>query len=283
MENRNKYPISELCSLLQVSRSGYYEWRSREESKRSRENRVLVVEIRSVHEESRRSYGAIRTCRELKKRGKSCSKNRVARLMREKGIRSTHKGKYRVCTTNSKHEHPVAQNIVSQDFSAKAPNEKWGSDITYIPTAEGWLYLAVVLDFHSRKIVGWKAGESLRTELCSDALRMALLRRQPPAKLIHHSDRGIQYASFEYRSLLRANNFCQSMSRKGNCYDNAIVESFMHTLKVECVHQRKYQSRSEARRDIADYIENFYNTKRMHSSLDYLSPVEYEQNYARAA
>ena len=283
MRHGENYPIIQLCRLLKVSHSGYYEWLTREESARGRQSRMLGVEIRAIHQQSRQAYGAIRVHRELKKQGKRCSKNRVARLMQEQGIRSTHKRKYRVCTTNSKHEHPIAENVIAQDFTATRPNQKWGCDITYIETREGWLYLAVVLDFYSRKVVGWAVSESMHATLCSDALRMALLRRNPPAELVHHSDRGAQYASFEYRSLLKSCNFTQSMSRKGNCYDNAMVESFMHSLKVECVHQTRYVSRESAAKDVAGYIECFYNTTRLHSALDYLSPVEYEQKFRLAA
>jgi len=203
--------------------------------------------------------------------------------MREANLASVHKQKFRPCTTNSKHRLPVAPNVISQDFSTSAPNEKWGGDISYIPTAEGFLYLAIVLDFFSRKVVGRAAGDSLESSLCCDALNMALLRRNPPSELIHHSDRGIQYASAVYTKILQENNFTQSMSRTGNCYDNAMVESFFHTLKVERVNRKNYQTKKEALDDIIDYIENWYNQKRSHSSLDYVSPTEYETQYQLAA
>lgn len=278
MKHSKVFPIQILCRMCRVSRSGYYEWQGREESKRTKENRALSVEICSIHKESRKSYGAIRVHKELEFRGKKCSKNRVARLMKEEELKSVHRRKFRVCTTDSKHNLPVAQNVLEQDFSATRPNEKWGCDITYIPTEEGWLYLAVVLDFFSRKIVGWATSDSPNASLCCQALKMALIRRNLPSELIHHSDRGVQYASSEYCSLLKERHFTQSMSRKGNCYDNAMVESFMHTLKVECTHQTKYFSRQQARIDLINYIENFYNSTRRHSALDYLSPLLYEAN-----
>jgi putative transposase len=266
-----------------VSSSGYYEWLSRKESLRGKENRVLTVKIRALFNESDSTYGAIRIHRELKKQGVQCSRNRVARIMRKEGLVSVHKKKFRPCTTNSKHRLPVAPNVIKQDFSATKPNQKWGGDISYIPTAEGFLYLAIVLDFFSRKVVGRAAGDSLQSSLCCEALTMALLRRRPPAKLIHHSDRGVQYACAAYTSLLKQHKFTQSMSRTGNCYDNAMVESFFHTLKVERVNRRNYQTKREALDDIINYIENWYNKKRTHSALDYLSPTQYEAQYKFAA
>lgn len=190
---------------------------------------------------------------------------------------------YRPCTTDSKHRLPVAENVLAQDFSTSAPNEKWGGDITYVSTAEGFLYFAVILDFFSRKVVGRAGGDSLHSRLCCDALKMALLRRRPPSEIIHHSDRAVQYASAEYTQLVRENAFTQSMSRKGNCYDNAMVESFFHTLKVELVNRKRYATRQEALDDITDYIENFYNVRRIHSSLDYCSPNEYQTQCRIAA
>ena len=277
------FPVRFLCQVCKVSSSGYYDWLGRRESSRARENRALTVEIRALFEESDSTYGAIRIYRELKKQGRKCSKNRVARIMRREGLVSVHKRKFRVCTTDSKHSLPVAQNIIDQDFSTLAPNRKWGGDITYVRTDEGFLYFAIVLDFYSRKIVGRAGGDSLHASLCCDALKMALLRRNPPSELIHHSDRGVQYASAEYTDLLTQRKFTQSMSRKGNCYDNAMVESFFHTLKVERVNRKHYATRQEALDDITDFIENFYNIKRSHSSLDYVSPTEYETQYKLAA
>lgn len=196
--------------------------------------------------------------------------------MRKSRLVSVHREKYRPQTTQSNHGLNVAENIVDQNFQATRVNQKWGGDISYVPTDEGWLYLSVLLDFRSRKVVGSATGDRLRTELCCLALRQACALRQPPAELIHHSDRGVQYASQEYRDLFQRQRFTQSMSRKGNCYDNAMVESFFHTLKVELTHRKRYQTREEAWKEIENYIHCFYNTKRRHSSLDYRSPNEYE-------
>lgn len=282
-DNADIHSLSYLCFLAQVSRSAYYDWLKQGESSRDRSNRKLLVLIKASHEESRQSYGAIRVCRDLNKKGFSCGKNRVARLMRQSGIKSIHRGKFKPQTTQSRHAYPVASNIVNQEFAVTGENQKWGGDITYIPTAEGWLYLAIVMDFYSRKIVGYDLGPSLHAELCCRALEQACLLRQPPRELVHHSDRGVQYASLHYRQILERQGFVQSMSRKGNCYDNAMVESFFHTLKVELVHRMKYQTRDEAKRNIENYIAVFYNNKRLHSSLGYLSPVEFESINKSAA
>lgn len=279
MNNSKHYPISFLCKMSKVSRSGYYEWLGRKESSRVQSDRALIVDIKSIYHESRKTYGSIRICRELKSQGKVVSKNRIASLMQKEGIKSVHKLKFKPSTTDSRHQLAVATNVIHQDFTTTGPNQKWGCDITYIPTKEGWLYLAIVLDFYSRKVVGWSFDDSLHAELCCDALKMASLRRNSPKELIHHSDRGVQYASGMYCKLLKENRFIQSMSRKGNCYDNAITESWFHTYKVECVQQNKYQTKEHARLSGIDYIENFYNIKRRHSSLDYLSPIDYENNY----
>ena len=277
MDNNNqKYSISFLCKFCKVSRSGYYEWLNREESNQSQSNKALVVDIKNIYQESRRTYGSIRIKKELDSQGKKASKNRIARLMHQEGIKSVHKAKFKPQTTDSEHGLAVASNVIHQDFTTTGPNQKWGCDITYIPTLEGWLYLAIALDFHSRRVVGWSFSDSLHAEICCDALKMALLRRNPPAELIHHSDRGVQYVSSKYCQLLKENNFIQSMSRKGNCYDNAITESWFHSFKIECVYQAQYETKNQARLSGIDYIENFYNLKRRHSSLDYLSPIDYE-------
>ena len=241
------------------------------------------MHIKAVHGKSDETYGAIRVHRDLRADGQVCSKNRIARLMQLHGLRSVHRRKYRPQTTQSNHPHSLSANLIEQDFSAEAPNQKWGCDISYIPTAEGWLYLAIVMDFYSRKIVGYATSQSLHTSLCTDALQRACVRRRPPQQLIHHSDRGVQYASLHYRQVLQDNHFVQSMSRKGNCYDNAMVESFFHTLKVERVHRKRYLTRQEATTNIQNYIDGFYNPVRRHSALDYLSPNLYEQNNPIAA
>ena len=275
-QKSQEYSVEFMCKVFDVSRSCYYDWRKGKESKRANENRALSVQIKAAFNESHQTYGAIRIHKELQDKKIKCGKNRVARIMRKEEIQSVHRTKFKVCTTDSKHNLSVSDNVINRNFTATAPNQKWGTDITYIKTGEGFIYLAIVLDFFSRKIVGWAVSDSLHADLCCNALNMALIRRKPPQELIHHSDRGVQYASTDYRQLIIKNKFSQSMSRKGNCYDNAMVESFMHSLKVERVHRRTYLNKLSARIDLADYIENFYNHKRRHSSIDFLSPVQYE-------
>lgn len=283
MSHAKRDKVIRLCGVLGISRSGYYARLHRGESERSRTDRRLLVGIRASFESSRKTYGAIRVHRDLRGDGYGCGKNRVARLMRENGLKSVHRFKYRPQTTDSTHAQAISPNVICQDFTAKHPNQKWGCDISYIPTDEGWLYVAIVLDFYSRKVVGWSAGPSLASDLCCEALRMACLRRQPPQELIHHSDRGVQYASDLYRALLRAYSFTQSMSRRGNCYDNAMVESFFHTMKVERTHRQRYKTRAEAMTDVRDYMERFYNNQRRHSALDYMCPTQYERSHLVAA
>jgi transposase InsO family protein len=267
--------------MLGVSRAGYYRWLSRSESIRKIENRLLLFEIRAAHRASRGSYGSPRVHSELSDRGVLCGKNRVARLMRVNNIRAKQRRKFKA-TTDSKHSLPVAENVLGRNFEAKRPNEKWVTDITYIPTKEGWLYLAVIIDLYSRLIVGWGMGERLAQVLVMDALKMALLRRNPSRGLLHHSDRGSQYAGDDYQNILAERGIICSMSRKGDCYDNAVAESFFHTLKTELVRHRSYETRSQAKADLFEYMEVFYNRKRRHSSLGYKSPAEYE-NLANVA
>lgn len=276
-KHQGKLSVQKLCALAEVSRSGYYEWSNRVESDREKSDRRLCTLIKTSWLQSRKSYGALRIHQDLVKTGEKCSKRRVTRLMKKIEIKSVHRKKYRVQTTQSNHDHKVSPNIVSQDFSCERVNEKWGCDISYIETSEGWLYLAVVMDFYSRKIIGFSMGETMKADLCCKALQKACLSRKPPKDLIHHSDRGVQYASSEYRKLIKHHKLKQSMSRKGNCYDNAMVESFFHTLKIEEVRQKVYATREQARAEITDYIVGFYNSKRRHSSLDYESPNYYEQ------
>ena len=270
--------MSVLCKVCQVSRSGFYEWKNRQGqvSARLSKERSLTVKIGAIFEESEQTYGAIRMTRQLKKDGERVNKKRVARIMRINDYKAIHQAKFKPCTTDSKHDLKIAPNVVNQDFTTTAVNQKWGCDITYIRTQEGWVYLAIVLDFYSRKIVGWAFDTSLHATLACSALKMALLCRRPPGSLIHHSDRGIQYASLEYTRLIQNHNFTQSMSRKANCYDNAMVESCFHSIKTERVNRRKYQNAKHAIDDVTDYIVNWYNCKRLHSSLDYCSPNEYE-------
>lgn len=268
-----------MCRVLCVTRSGYYAWLSRPESRRARENERLLFRIRVVHRESKETYGSPRVHRELLKNGEKCSEARVAKLMAANGIRAKQEKKF-VVTTDSKHDQPVARNVLDRQFAVNEPNKVWASDITYIPTDEGWLYLGGVLDLCSKSVVGWSMGECLTSSLVMDALEMAYRRRQPERGLLHHSDRGSQYASEDYRKLLDRYGMEQSMSRKGNCWDNAPMESFFGTLKRELVHQKRYRTRQEARRDIFEYIERFYNRRRLHSSLGYMSPAEYERQWA---
>jgi transposase InsO family protein len=266
-----------MCGVLQVSTSGFYQW-CRNINIVSKEEEQLVKQIKKVHEQSHQTYGSPRIYVELKAKGYRCSENKVARLMKAHAIKAKGKKRY-IITTDSKHNLPLADNILNQEFTAEAPNNKWTTDITYIWTKQGWLYLAVVLDLFSRRIVGWSMQPTLAKELVIAALQMALHMRQPADGLLHHSDRGSQYASNEYQQLLLKDGCQPSMSRKGNCYDNAAMESFFATLKKELVYHQSYQTHKEAKRDIFYYIEVWYNRKRRHSSLGYLSPEEYEQNW----
>jgi len=272
--NNESEPVSVQCEVLGVSSSRYYEWSESPESEHEREDKRLSEEIKAIFNESEQTYGSPRVYHELKDRGYSCSEKRVARIMREMGLRSVHKKKFEV-TTDSSHSYPVADNILERDFVATRENQKWVGDITYIPTREGWLYLSVVLDLYSRRIVGWAMEESLATDLSLKALRMAMEARGTEPELFH-SDRGVQYASGKYQAELENKKILCSMSRKGNCWDNAVAESFFHTLKVERVNRKKYQSRAQARVDLFQFIEVFYNRKRKHSSIGYKTPVQFE-------
>jgi len=258
-----------------LSKSSYYECKRAVIGKRALGNLVLLEKIREFHMASRGTYGSPRINEDLKEAGIRCGRGRVAKLMRLAGLRGKQRQRF-TRTTDSKHSYPVAPNLLAQDFDVKELNRVWVSDITYIPTGEGWLYLATVLDLCSRKIVGWAMGERIDRGLVMTALNMAIAKRRPGKGLLHHSDRGSQYASNDYQELLRSHGMICSMSGKGNCYDNAVAESFYHTLKVELVHGRSYQSRREAVSDIFEYIEVFYNRKRRHSSLGYLSPANFE-------
>nr|WP_143017541.1 IS3 family transposase [Catalinimonas alkaloidigena] len=273
--HRDEFSVVAMCRVLEVSPSGYYAWCKRPESRRNRENSKLVMAIKEVHKGSGQTYGSPRIYQELAARGMPCSENRIARLMHLEGIQAKKVRRFKV-TTDSKHKMPVAENLLDRQFAPELPDEKWGADITYIWTGQGWLYLAVVLDLFSRRVVGWQMQSTLERSLVVNALKMALKNRRPTAELLHHSDRGSQYASQEYQQLLALAEVSCSMSRKGNCWDNAPVESFFATLKRERVYHRHYTTRAEAKRDIFQYIEVWYNRKRRHSSLGYLSPVKYE-------
>ena len=266
-----------MCEVLEVSRSGFYAWRSRPESERSKRHRELVEEMQVIHDDrNTKCYGSPRMHQELVARGKACSENTVAELMKRHGLRASSSRKFKA-TTDSKHSHPVAENVLDREFEQESPDRVWLADITYIWTDEGWLYLACVLDAYSRMIVGWSMDARMTKNLVLSALRMGLERRRPEdGQLLHHSDRGSQYASEAYQQLLRAENITCSMSRKGNCWDNAMMESFFATLKKERVHQQRYATRAEARASVFDYIEIFYNRQRRHSALGYVSPAEFE-------
>lgn len=278
------YPVNAMCHLFGVSPSGYYAWRGRPESLRSRENSELVGKIRDIRKKNKRLrvYGSPRMHEELVDLGYHCSENRVARLMRQNGIRALQKKKFRV-TTDSKHDNPVVENLLDRKFDIGSPDRAWSSDITYVWTREGWLYLAVVIDLFNRMVVGWSMGSRITQELTLSALRMALWKRKPGRGLLSHSDRGSQYTSKDYRKLLSDHGIVCSMSRKGNCWDNAVAESFFHTLKTELVYHEDYETRAEAKGDIFEWIEVFYNRQRRHSALGYLSPAKYEAMMAKAA
>ena len=275
---KTDYPVRRLCLYLEASPSGFYDWERRQvrPCARALENQSLVQEINQIHDRSRQTYGAPRIHRELRKKGRSHGRNRVARLMKEQGLCGRQKGRYRVQTTDSNHDQPIAPNRLAEAPKATAPNQLWVADITYIETKEGWLYLAAILDLYSRKVVGWAMSERIDTPLVLHALAMALLHRRPPAKLLCHTDRGVQYASGDDRQTLDDAGLIASMSRRGNCYDNATMESFWATLKLELVYRRAFDTRAQARLQIFDYIETFYNRQRTHSALDYHSPVDFE-------
>lgn len=265
-----------LCEILQVSRSGYYAWRQRPPRAQAQRRKQLAEQIRGVHSASRCTYGSPRIHAELRAQGIACSKNTVAKLMRSEGIRSKRRRRFVVRTTDSRHDHPIAENHLNRQFDQPLPNQAWAADITYIPTGEGWLYLAAVIDLCSRKIVGWATADHLRAELVCQALEMAVTHRDPLQELLHHSDRGVQYACEDYQQLLSVHGLLPSMSRTGNCYDNAVMESFFGTLKTELIHHETYETRAQARQALFEYIEVFYNRKRRHSALGYVSPAEYE-------
>jgi putative transposase len=282
-DHSNEFHVENACRVLNVSSSGYYSWLGRYVSAREIDDARLIDKIRSIYESSDGVYGVRRVHRQLLMGGERCSVNTVARLMRRCGIKARRRRKYRV-TTDSKHNFPVAANLLDREFYSACPNQVWVSDITYIWTLEGWLYLAAIIDLHSRMVVGWSMNERLDRGLVLDALSTAVGRRNPEPGLIHHSDRGSQYASNDYQKALRRHKMRCSMSRKGNCWDNAVAESFFSTLKTERVHHRLYRSRDEARRDIFEYVEVFYNRVRLHSTLGYLSPEKFETlNLAKAA
>ena len=275
-EHTAAFPVNVMCQVLQVSRSGYYAWKDRPVSERQCRHKALVAQIRQVHATARGLYGSPRIYQELLEQQVAVCENTVAKLMAQADLRAKTCRKFKVQTTDANHAYPVAANRLAQCFTAGWPNTIWCTDITYIPTAQGWLYLAAVLDVCSRKIVGWAMAGHLRAELCTEALQMAVARRRPGSGLLHHSDRGVQYACREYQELLAQQEMTCSMSRRGNCYDNAVMESFWGTLKTELIYLQRYATRDQARAAIFEYIEVFYNRKRRHSALGYQSPEAFE-------
>ena len=275
-EQRGRFPLRLMCRVLAVSAAGYYAWANRPPSKRQERTVRLTGQIRQAHAQSRRTYGSPRVTAELQGRGTRVCRNTVAKLMRQAGLKAKVKRRFVPRTTDSAHDDPIAPNRLARDFTADAPDRKWTCDITYVPTGEGWLYLAVVMDLFSRKIVGWAMREHLQGELASEALRTAIHARRPAAGLLHHSDRGVQYACGDYRRVLGEQQIVCSMSRRGNCYDNAVTESFFGTMKTELVNDARYATRGEARQSVFEWIEVFYNRQRRHSSLGYLSPDAFE-------
>ncbi len=273
-EQRATHTVKRMCEVLEVSRSGYYAWRARQVSMRQQENEELLERIRAIHAQSRRLYGSPRVRAELHEQGIRCGKNRVARIMRDHGLRADVKRRRFRRTTDAKHTYALAANLL---LDTRQTERVWASDITFIPTSEGWLYVAAVMQVKTRKIIGLCMSETITQELASDALRDAVDRQGHPEGLIHHSDRGRQYASYAYQDLLKGYGMRASMSRSGNCYDNAYLESFFGTLKTELVHGERYRTRLEARLSIFEYVEVFYNRERRHSALGYRSPEQYER------
>lgn len=276
-QHAGTYPVRLMCRVLEVSPSGYHAWRIRPESSRASANRDLVCQIRRIEGCHRGRYGSPRMHAALRAEGHRCSRGRVERLMRRHRIRALAGRRYRPCTTDSRHYLAVAPNLLAQRFEASAPGRIWLADITYIATGEGWLYLAAVLDVATRKIVGWAMRDHMRTELALSALMMAVQRQRPGRGLIHHSDRGSQFAAEACAEQVARIGAIASMSRTGNCYDNAPMESFFHTLKVDLVHQHRWATRDQARRDLFGYIDGYYNRARIHSALGYLTPEQAEQ------
>lgn len=273
---KSEFPVQRLCKVLGVSPSGYFAWKDRPASHRQHEDMVLLAHVRSAFALSNATYGSPRMTRELRDSGLVVGRRRVARLMRENGLKARQKRRFKR-TTDSLHAFPVAPNLLDQDFTATGLNQKWGADISYVWTREGWLYLAVIIDLFARRVVGWAVSDRLHKELALTALRRALALRRPPEGLVHHSDRGSQYCSIDYQAELRRRAILISMSGKGNCYDNSMVETFFKTLKAELVWRTVFQSRAEATLAIGRYIDGFYNPVRRHSALDFVSPLQFER------
>jgi len=280
--HQSDFSIDLMCQVFGISRSGYYDWLSRPVSLHAQTDQRLSAEVKRSHQASRSIYGARRIIEDLRALGETVSRARVSRLMKEQGLRSKVKRRFKA-TTDSKHSLPVAPNRLNRQFAVEAPDKVYVGDITYIDTQEGWLYLAVLIDLHSRAVVGWAMAPHMRASLVNDALLMAIFKRRPEAGLLLHSDRGSQYASHLYQDTLSQHQFVASMSRKGNCWDNAPAESFFHTLKTELCHQQKYATREQARQTIFEYIEVFYNRKRRHSTIGYMTPFQFEKKHRKVA
>lgn len=274
-EHRDEFSVARMCRQLDVSRTGYCQWRKREPSERAMANAALDAQVAAIHEGSQRSYGRPRIVRGLRNCGIHASHERVRHSLNRQGLRAIYKRRYRV-TTNSDHHQPIAANVLNRRFDGWQLNQAWVGDITYVETSEGWLYLACVMDLASRRIVGWSMSDRMKTDLVSQALTSAYGMRKPPAGLIMHTDRGCQYASFSHRKLIKDYQMVQSMSRRANCWDNAAMESFFKTLKVECIQRTRYESRAQAKLNIVDWIEGFYNRHRIHSSIGFMTPIDAE-------
>ena len=274
-------PIATACAVLNVSLSGFYAWKNREASPRQHRDMILLAHVRAQFSTSHETYGSPRMHAELNEDGVTVGRHRVARIMRENGLQARQKTRFKK-TTDSEHSGPIASNVLDQDFNAEAPDQKWGVDISYVWTAEGWLYLAIVLDLFSRKIVGWSISDRMKKGLAIEALQRAISLRNPAPGLIHHSDRGSQYCAGAYRKLLEGHGFVASMSGRGNCYDNAMVETVFKTIKSELVWRTTFSTRHQASKAIGQYIEGFYNPRRRHSSLGYISPAAFEGRFTTA-
>jgi putative transposase len=273
-----EHRVAAMCRTFEVSPSGYYDWRHRQSSpgRRAQQDQQLKKQVLQIHRTSRKTYGSPRICASLRESGQRHGRNRISRLMRQENISGRQKGRFRVQTTDSNHSEPVAPNRLTQGPSPQRPNQVWVADITYVDTRQGWVYVAAILDLYSRRIVGWAVSSQINTALVLAALQMALCHRQPPAGLIFHSDRGVQYASLEYRQALALAKMIASMSRRANCYDNAAMESFWSTLKLELIYRTEFADQVQVRQAVFDYIEVFYNRQRLHSSLGYRTPAQFE-------
>lgn len=275
---KSEHPIRALCQVLEVSANGYYDWRQRQKhpGRRAQQDQRLKERIGQIHQQSRQTYGSPRILAALRQSGQRHGRNRIARLMREADLCGRPKRRFRVRTTDSNHDQPIAPNRLAEAPAPKAPNQLWAGDITYVATAQGWVYVAAILDLYSRRLVGWAVSSQINTALVLAALAMARGHRQPPAGLIFHSDRGVQYASWEYRQALAAAAMLASMSRKATCYDNAAMESFWSTLKLELIYRREFENAAQVRQAVFEYLEVFYNRQRLHSALGYRTPADFE-------